>query len=67
MTGVQTCALPISARMNAGCGDIQLFDENSREGAAVYSDMNQGENVIKKAMKSQWNSMLNEREDDVDN
>jgi replicative DNA helicase len=46
--------LTFPARMNAGCGDIQLFDEGSREGAALMNEMNQQENMVKKMMSSKW-------------
>jgi replicative DNA helicase len=60
--------LTFPARMNAGCGDIQLFDEGSREGAALINEMNQSENIVKKMMKSKWDEhMGRNREDDVDN
>ena len=45
--------------MNAGCGDIQIFSENSREGMSVLNEMNQGENVVKKMMSGKWNSHMN--------
>lgn len=60
--------LTFPARMNAGCGHIELYDENSREGAAVMNDMNQSENMVKKMMKNKWDThMGRNREDDVDN
>jgi replicative DNA helicase len=60
--------LTFPARMNAGCGDIQLYDEGSREGAALINEMNQSENIVKKMMKSKWEEHMGRgREDDVDN
>jgi hypothetical protein len=47
------------SKMNAGCGDIQIFSENSREGMSVLNEMNQGENVVKKMMSGKWNSHMN--------
>lgn len=55
------------SRMNAGCGDIQLFEEGSREGASLVNEMNQGENIVKKMMSSKWKSHLSEEDDDSDN
>lgn len=60
--------LTFPARMNAGCGDIQLYDEGSREGAALINEMNQSENIVKKMMKNKWDQhMGRNREDDMDN
>lgn len=58
--------LTFPARMNAGCGDIQLYDEGTREGAALINEMNQSENIVKKMMKSKWDEHMG-RKDDVDN
>ena len=44
------------SRMNAGCGDIQIFAENSREGIGIINEMNQEENLVKKMMSSKWNA-----------
>lgn len=60
--------LTFPARMNAGCGDIQLYDEGSREGAALINEMNQSENIVKKMMKNKWDQHMGcNREDDMDN
>jgi len=44
------------ARMNAGCGDIRIFSENSREGMGILNEMSQEENVVKKMMSNKWNT-----------
>lgn len=44
------------SRMNAGCGDIQIYTENSREGAAILNEMTNSENNIKKMMSARWKS-----------
>ena len=44
------------ARMNAGCGDIRIFAENSREGMGILNEMSQEENVVKKMMSNKWNA-----------
>jgi len=44
------------SRMNAGCGDIQLFAEASREGIAAVQEMNEGENLVKKMLSNKWKS-----------
>lgn len=60
--------LTFPARMNAGCGQIELHDQNSREGASLMNEMNQGENIVKKMMKNKWDEhMGRNREDDIDN
>jgi len=50
------------SKMNAGCGDIQIFSENSREGMSVLNEMNQGENIVKKMMSGKWNTHMTEEE-----
>jgi hypothetical protein len=45
-------------RMNAGCGDIQVFNESSKEGATVLNEMSQEENIVKKAMYGKYKSMM---------
>lgn len=54
-------------RMNASCGDIQIFGENSREGIAVLNEMNNEENVVKKMMSSKWKAHMGDggMEDDT--
>jgi replicative DNA helicase len=44
------------ARMNAGCGDIRIFAENSREGMGILNEMSQEENVVKKMISNKWNA-----------
>jgi len=44
------------ARMNAGCGDIRIFSENSREGMGILNEMSQEENVVKKMISNKWNA-----------
>jgi len=51
-------------KMNAGCGDIQIFSENSREGVSVLNEMSQEENVVKKMMSSKWKNHMSEEDDD---
>jgi hypothetical protein len=46
--------------MNAGCGDIQLFSEQSREGSALMGEMNNSENVMKKQMVNKWKQYMYE-------
>ena len=43
------------SRMNAGCGHIEIYGENSREGMSILNEMMDGENQVKKALKSKWN------------
>jgi replicative DNA helicase len=50
-------------RMNASCGDIQIFGENSREGIAVLNEMSQEENVVKKMLNSKWKSHMSDEDD----
>jgi replicative DNA helicase len=52
--------LTFPARMNAGCGDIQLFSEQSREGSAIMGEMNNSENVMKKQMVNKWKQYMDE-------
>ena len=51
-------------RMNAGCGDIQVFSENSPEGTAVLNDMSQEENIVKKAMYGKYKAMMEDGNED---
>ena len=46
------------ARMDASCGDIHIYNENSREGLGLMNEMNQEENIVKKMIKSKWNSHM---------
>jgi replicative DNA helicase len=45
-------------RMNASCGDIQIFSEASREGAAVLNEMSQEENIVKKMMFNKYKDLM---------
>lgn len=42
------------SRMNAGCGDIQIFSENSKDGMSILNEMGDSENLVKKALSSKW-------------
>jgi hypothetical protein len=42
--------------MNAGCGQIEIFSESSREGLALQNEMMNGENQVKKLLKNKWNA-----------
>ena len=54
--------LTFPSRMNAGCGEIQIFDEKSREGIAAIQEMNEGENVVKKLLSNKWKSHMSEED-----
>jgi len=47
--------LTFPAKMNAGCGQIEIYSENSKEGMGILNEMMDGENQVKKALKSKWN------------
>ena len=47
--------LTFPSKMNAGCGHIEIYGENSREGMSILNEMMDGENQVKKALKSKWN------------
>jgi replicative DNA helicase len=51
--------LTFPSRMNAGCGDIQIFSEQSKDGMSVMNEMGNSENVVKKALASKWNAHIN--------
>jgi replicative DNA helicase len=51
------------SRMNAGCGDIQIYAENSKDGMSVINEMGDSENLVKKALSNKWNAHI---EDDKD-
>jgi DnaB-like helicase C terminal domain/Pretoxin HINT domain len=53
------------ARMNASRGDIQLFDENSREGIALMQEMANGENKMKQLLKEKWEEEKKNQADDM--
>jgi replicative DNA helicase len=46
------------SRMNAGCGDIQIFSENSKDGMAITNEMGDSENLVKKALSNKWNAHI---------
>jgi replicative DNA helicase len=48
--------LTFPSKMNAGCGQIEIFSESSREGLALQNEMMNGENQVKKALKNKWNA-----------
>lgn len=50
------------ARMNAGCGDIQIYDESSREGIALINEMSNGENIVKKMLSQKWKDDMGDQE-----
>ena len=47
--------LTFPSKMNAGCGQIEIFSESSREGLALQNEMMNGENQVKKLLKNKWN------------
>lgn len=55
--------LTFPSRMNAGCGDIQIFSENSKDGISIINEMGNSENLVKKALASKWNAHVNTMED----
>jgi replicative DNA helicase len=56
--------LTFPSRMNAGCGDIQIFSENSKEGMSITNEMGDSENLVKKALASKWNAHVTSMEDE---
>lgn len=54
--------LTFPSKMNAGCGEIQIFDKDSREGIGLIQEMNDGENMVKKMIKNKWNNHMDENE-----
>jgi len=55
--------LTFPSKMNAGCGHIEIYGENSREGMSILNEMMDGENQVKKALKSKWNVHNNDDEE----
>jgi replicative DNA helicase len=53
--------LTYPARMRASCGDIQIFDSKSQEGMEIQSEMNDGENVVKKMLKDEFEQVKKNR------
>jgi len=56
--------LTFPSKMNAGCGQIEIFSESSREGLALQNEMMNGENQVKKLLKNKWN--VHSSSEDVD-
>lgn len=48
--------LTFPTKMNAGCGQIEIYSENSREGMSIQNTMMDGENQVKKILKNKWNA-----------
>lgn len=48
--------LTFPSKMNAGCGQIEIYAENSREGMSLQNEMMDGENQVKKILKNKWNA-----------
>ena len=44
------------SRMNAGCGDIQIYAENSKDGMSVINEMGDSENLV--ALSNKWNAHI---------
>jgi replicative DNA helicase len=55
--------LTFPSRMNAGCGDIQIFAESSKDGMAIINEMGDSENLVKKALSNKWNAHMSEDEE----
>lgn len=45
------------AFMDTSCGDIKIFEEDSKEGIETQSKMNDGENTIKKLLHRKYNEV----------
>lgn len=58
--------LTFPTKMNAGNGQIELFDEKSKEGMLLQTEMDDGENVIKKMLSNKWNSSKTESAEDME-
>jgi len=56
--------LTFPSRMNAGCGDIQIYAENSKDGVSILNEMGDSENLVKKALSNKWNSHMNSDDED---
>jgi replicative DNA helicase len=50
--------LTFPSRMNAGCGDIQIYAENSKDGMSILNEMGDSENLVKKALSNKWNAHM---------
>jgi len=55
--------LTFPSKMNAACGDIQIFSESSREGIAAQQEMGEGDNIVKKMMGKAWKDHTTESEE----
>jgi replicative DNA helicase len=55
--------LTFPSRMNAGCGDIQIFAENSKDGMSIINEMGDSENLVKKALSNKWNAHISDDEE----
>jgi replicative DNA helicase len=55
------------ARMNADCGDIQIYKEDSQDGMRIMNEMGQEENIVKKAIFGKFNLLMNSAEKDPNN
>ena len=56
--------LTFPSKMNAGCGQIEIYAENSREGMALQNEMMDGENQVKKILKNKWNAHNTDEDDE---
>lgn len=56
--------LTFPSRMNAGCGQIEIYSENSREGVSIINEMNQEENIVKKLMSNKWTQHMENSDDE---
>jgi len=57
--------LTFPSKMNAGCGQIEIYSDSSREGMALQNEMMDGENQVKKILKNKWNAHNTDDDDDV--
>lgn len=57
--------LTFPSKMNAGCGQIEIYSDSSREGMALQNEMMDGENQVKKILKNKWNAHNTDDEDDM--
>ncbi len=55
--------LTFPSRMNAGCGDIQIFAENSKDGMSIINEMGDSENLVKKALSNKWNAHMGDEDE----
>lgn len=56
--------MTLYSKMNAGNGDIQIYDEKSRESASIRAQMQDEENDTKALLRNKWQK---KRSDDVGN